>query len=62
MSQTRDRAAEDLATLIKKEIRRETNARFLRGMPPFQANEELPEKFKLLLSRLESAEARPRGR
>jgi hypothetical protein len=63
-SQIQNTAADDVAALIRKELRRETNARFLRGMPTFQADvdEEVPEKFKLLLSQLEKAEARVRRR
>ena len=61
-AQVQNSAAKDVAALIKKELRRETNTRFLRGMPTFQAEEEIPEKFKLLLSQLENAEARVRRR
>lgn len=59
-SQIQSSATEDIASLVRKELRRESNARFLRGMPTFQAEEELPEKLKLLLLQLESAEARAR--
>jgi len=59
-SQIESSAAEDVAALIRKELRREANARLLRRMPTFHAEEEIPEKFKLLLLQLERAEARVR--
>jgi len=61
-SQTQDPAAEEVAALIEKQLRRETNVRFLRGMPTFRADLDIPEAFQLLLSRLDRAERRAHGR
>ena len=61
-SQPHAPAAEDVAALIEKELRRDINTRFLRGMPAFKADSDLPEKFKLLLTQLDKAERRAGGR
>jgi hypothetical protein len=54
-------AAEDVAALVEKELRRDVNLRFLRGMPAFRTDSDLPEKFKRLLAQLDKAERRARG-
>jgi hypothetical protein len=59
-SENQNPAADEVAALIRKELRREANKRFLRRMPAFQAEQDIPEEFRLLLSQLDSAEARAR--
>jgi hypothetical protein len=61
-SQPHAPAAEDIAALIEKEWRRDINVRFLRGMPAFRTDSDLPEEFRVLLSRLDKAERRARER
>lgn len=48
----------DVAGLIRRELGRESNARFLRSMELFATEDELPEHFRLLLHRLDRAEIR----
>jgi hypothetical protein len=42
--------------LIRREIRSKSNARFLRGMPHFKVEQELPQRLRALLAQLERAE------
>ena len=46
----------ETSRLIRREIGRETNAHFLRRLPVFQADHDLPDDMKELLARLDLAE------
>ncbi len=50
-----------LSTLIAKELRSETNRRFLGRMPAFKAEQTIPDNLRALLERLENAERGPRA-
>ena len=41
------------AALIRRELRSETNQRFLRAMPPFRTESALPERLMDLLNQLD---------
>lgn len=45
-----------LAALIRREMVTETNARFLRTLPAFQVDRQIPARFQDILTRLEQAE------
>ena len=45
-----------VAGLIRREIGSETNTRFLRSLPAFQIDRQIPRRLQELLSRLEEAE------
>jgi hypothetical protein len=48
--------AAETSRLIRREIRTETNARFLRRMPMFRADHDLPDEMRDMLTRLDHAE------
>lgn len=50
-----------LTELIRKEIRSETNRRFLAGLPGFRADMNLPDELQTLLRELDRAERRVRA-
>jgi hypothetical protein len=45
-----------VAGLIRREIGTETNTRFLRSLPAFRLDRDVPARFQELLGRLEEAE------
>lgn len=45
-----------LATLIRREMMTESNARFLRSLPAFRVERDIPARFQDLLTRLDQAE------
>lgn len=45
-----------VAGLIRKEIGSETNTRFLRSLPAFRLDRDVPARFNELLCRLDEAE------
>ncbi|AWC20790.1 hypothetical protein WHT83_06990 [Aminobacter sp. P9b] len=49
-------ATAKLATNIRGELATESNLRVLEALPAFQAEDDLPQKLRRLLDRLEAAE------
>jgi hypothetical protein len=45
-----------LAALIRREMVTESNARFLRSLPAFKVDRQIPARFQDLLTRLDRAE------
>lgn len=60
MSKDKDGAMDALARDIKRQIRTEANARFLRRIPLFAVEDEIPAKLSELLADLDSTERRQR--
>jgi hypothetical protein len=48
--------AAETSRLIRREIRTEANARFLRRMPMFRTDQDLPNDMRDMLARLDHAE------
>ena len=53
--------AERLATEVKRQFGAETMTRFLRTLPAFRTEADIPERFRELLDRLDEAKGREVG-
>ncbi len=51
----------ETSRLIRRELRTESNGRFLRGLPAFKTEYDLPDEMRDLLSQLERAERSQAG-
>jgi hypothetical protein len=60
MAKDRDGAMDALANNIKRQIRTEANARFLRRIPLFSVDTSLPQDLSNLLNQLDEAECSQR--
>lgn len=45
-----------LSSLVRREFKSEDNRKFLRALPAFRAEPDLPDRLRHLLARLEQAE------
>lgn len=62
MSRSNDDQPHILAATIRRQIGSEANARFLRSMPAFRVDAELPTDLRDMLRELDRAEAAGRQR
>jgi hypothetical protein len=56
MTRNKGEKAEALATEVRRQFGAETVTRFLRTLPAFRTEADLPDRFRELLDRLDGAE------
>ena len=61
MTRNKGEKAERLATEVKRQFGAETMTRFLRTLPAFRTEADIPERFRELLDRLDEAKDRDVG-
>ncbi|MFC3325488.1 hypothetical protein [Mesorhizobium cantuariense] len=61
MTRNKGEKAERLATEVKRQFGAETMTRFLRTLPAFRTEADIPERFRELLDRLDEAKGRDVG-
>jgi hypothetical protein len=57
MTRNKGEKAERLVTEVRRQFGAEAVTRFLRTLPAFRAEADIPDRFRELLDRLEGAEA-----
>ncbi|CAN7333077.1 hypothetical protein [Mesorhizobium sp. LjRoot246] len=58
MTRNKGKKAEGLAIEVRRQFTAETVTRFLRTLPAFRTEADIPERFRELLDRLDRAEGR----